>query len=198
MNKQTKVLIFECTTSHSELIYSQLKFLNAYNFKIHLWINEKADITYFSWVTVTLINSADNRLQIISKLVRHIKSLNIDYIIFNTAHGLLIRDLSIVLFFSKVKAVGILHKAEKVVKSFTQKIISLKVRNYFVLSDYVLSWLKTNTRGYKINFSSFYPIFFPVSNFINNSREDEFVVCIPGAIEPERKDYNFLINFLRN
>lgn len=196
MNKKLNVLIFEHTTSHSELLYSQIQFLAKDGHLIHLWINRNSDTKDFDLATITLINLTQLKLKIYYKLFRYLRTERIDVIIFNTAHGLFIRDLSVLLLLSRVKAYGILHQADKVIYSFTQKIILLKVKHYYVLNDFVLEWLKKNYIVEKVKFNSFYPIYFPERFYTKKETHKSIIFCIPGAIEPERKDYIFLINYL--
>ncbi|NWF49660.1 MAG: hypothetical protein HXY49_03880 [Ignavibacteriaceae bacterium] len=190
-------LIVEFSASHSELIFSQILFLEKYGCKIHLFINHYSPFKALSSAIITKTNPDWSRIRLYRELLRYVQKEKIDTIIFNTAEGLIVRDLIPFLLFKKIKAAGILHHAEKAVKSFTQKIISLKVRKYFVLNDYVLVWLKNNYKGDNLKFESFYPIYFqeafaktPVKS------DDDFIVCLPGAVEPERKDYKTLINIL--
>ena len=196
MNKKLNILIFEHTTSHGVLLYSQIKFLEKYGHSIHLWINKNSDTTDLKLASLTLIDLAHSKFKIFYSLFRYLKSEKIDVIIFNTAHGLFIRDLSIWLLFTRVKAYGILHQADKVIYSFTQKIISLKIKHYYVLNDFVLAWLNRNFLSEKIKFNSFYPIYFPERFYTKKEPHKSIIFCIPGAIEPERKDYIILINYL--
>ena len=196
MNRKINVLIFEHTSSHSVLLYSQIQFLAKYGHSIHLWINRNSDTTDLKLASITLINLAHSKFKIFYSLFRYLKTERIDVIIFNTAHGLFIRDLSILLLFSRVKAYGILHQADKVINSFTQKIILLKIKHYYVLNDFVLEWLNRNCITEKIKFNSFYPIYFPEKFNTKKEPHKSIIFCIPGAIEPERKDYIFLIEYL--
>jgi hypothetical protein len=197
MNKKLNILIFEHTNSHSVLFDSQIKFLDKYDHSIHLWINKNSDTTDLKITSLTFIDPTHSKLKIFLSLFRYLRTKKIDLIIFNTAHGLFIRDLSLLLLFSKVRAYGILHQADKVLYSVTQKIISLKIKHYYVLNDFVLEWLKKNFLSEKIKFSSFYPIYFPERFYTKKEQHKSIILCIPGAIEPERKDYIFLINYLK-
>ncbi len=198
MNRKINVLIFEHTSSHSELLYSQIKFLDEHNQAIHLWINNKSDTSDLTLARLTLVDPSHSKYKTFYRFIRYIVAQKIDVIVFNTSHGLFIRDLSILLLLSKVKTFGILHQADKLMHSFTQKVISLKVKNYFVLNDFVLEWLNKNYKSDKIKFSSFYPIYFPERFYSKREQQSYIVFCIPGAIEPERKDYDFLISYLQN
>jgi hypothetical protein len=198
MNRKLNILIFEHTSSHSELLYSQIKFINEYNHNIHLWINKNSDTADFTLARLTLIDLTNSKYKIFYKLLRYLITKKIDVIIFNTAHGLFIRDLSLLLLLFKVRAIGILHQADKIMNSSTQKIVSLKIRNYFVLNDFVLKWINEHYKSDKTTFNSFYPIYFPERFYTKKENESYIVFCIPGAIEPERKDYDFLISYLLN
>ncbi len=175
-------------------------FLSANNFTTYLYINAKIFRTEFKSLTkeVAYFNPEESRLSEFKKIFRYIKSNGISKVIFNTAHGLLVRDFILYSFliFSKCKFYGILHQAEKPETSFTQKVISLRTKNYFVLSDTVMDYAqKYSTKGIRV--SSFYPIFFPQPKSLTQIKNNgDFIVCIPGAIEPERKDYYTLVDLI--
>jgi hypothetical protein len=196
VNDLPNVLIFEHTTSHSELIYSQVQFLINYSHKVHLWINNK-ETGDFNSALITIIDDTKSRINIYTALFKYIIHHRIDVIIFNTAHGIFIRDLSLLLLLSKVKIIGILHQSDRLYKSFTQKIISIKVRNYFVLNDFILKSISPVIEQKKIKIDSFYPIFFPGRFYTKKEAGNTLTFCVPGAIEPERKDYDYLIDFVK-
>jgi hypothetical protein len=125
----------------------------------------------------------------------YIKKNEISKVVFNTAHGLQTRNAILLLYFQKIEFFGIIHQAEKLLTSFTQKIISSKIKKYFTLSDHVLKYFCRN-KVEGISFASFYPIYFPYDQ-VKTEINDKFIICIPGGIEFARKDYFGLIDILK-
>ncbi|MGS0524635.1 hypothetical protein ACU8V7_04950 [Zobellia nedashkovskayae] len=125
------------------------------------------------------------------KLLKRLKTY--DLLIFNTASSSkLIRNTLLLLnLYPKIKCIGLLHNSKKIESSFTQKIISTKIKKYFVLADH----LKQTSQS-KIKLESFYPIFFPTTNETVQKNENEIWVVIPGRIDFLRRDYMLLLNSL--
>src|SRR5690606_6018145 len=91
---------------------------------------------------------------------------------------------------------GVLHGINKLKGSFTQKKINRKIKNYFLLNDYVLDNLKKTSYPSDLRFETYYPIDFP--DFPNppdiNKNDREFWIGIPGQVEYKRRDYEGLVN----
>ena len=117
--------------------------------------------------------------------------------IFNTAQGTILKHLMYWPFSKKTDFIGILHNAKKIQKSIGQKIISRRIKKYFVLNDYILKELSNKPAGLK--FESYYPIFFPPSNQVKlNKPQGEIWICIPGKVEFARRDYKGLFEAIQN
>lgn len=194
-----EVLLAEFNKSHTEVLHSQILFFLKKKYHVNLWINKEADFedVYNGKVKIIREDTKISSLNIglLYKVVRFIQRNKIKKVVLNTAHGILIRNLCLLLMNSKVEVVGVIHQAHKLIKSSTQKIISKKIKKYFVLNDYVKEFmnnLQQNT--YSIN--SFYPVFFPndESNESNNSKlKDRIIITVPGNVIQNRKDYLFLL-----
>jgi hypothetical protein len=100
-------------------------------------------------------------------------------------------------FPSGIKFFGTLHGVNKLVGSLTQKIISRRISNYYLLMDYMLEKaMKVPHEG--LRFSVFYPIFhpkFPEAS-LPEKKEGHIWIAIPGAVEYKRRDYISLIEAL--
>jgi hypothetical protein len=87
----------------------------------------------------------------------------------------------------------LLHNVDKLEKSTIQKLISLEIKKYFVLNNYV----SIPKHKHKIQCCGFYPIIFPVVNkAVINKEENEIWLCIPGQVEFKRRDYKGFFDML--
>jgi hypothetical protein len=189
------VLIVEFTPSHGELIYSQVHFMKRHGFNVSLFIHERNNAETFEADSIQKIPTGLSQWKVLKSLKAYIKKNEISKVIFNTAHGLQTRNAILFLYFKKIEFFGIIHQAEKLLSSFTQKIISSRIKKYFTLSDHILKYFDNNKID-GISFSSFYPIFFPYDK-VRSEIKDKFIICIPGGIEFARKDYFGLITILK-
>lgn len=192
--RDKNILIVEFTKSHGELIYSMVHLLKRHGFYVSLFIHENNSAETFEADSVQLIPANYSNFRILRSLKSFIKKNEISKIIFNTVHGLQTRNAVLSLYFKKLEFFGIIHQAEKLLFSITQRIISSRVKKYFTLSDHILEYFNKN-KIEGLTFTSFYPVYFPFDS-IKNSPSEKFVVCIPGGIEFARKDYFGLIDLL--
>jgi len=199
-----KIAIVEISKSHEECIHTQVKFLKNPNHTIDLIVHKKIapQLKEYHHLLNKVYYHEPNKRGFIQKL-RQQKSLSkklaaYDIVIFNTASSSkTVRNTSLFLLFSKVKCLGVLHNAEKLTTSFTQAIISFKIKKYFVLNDTIASLAKPK-KG--VTVASFYPIFFPKYDIPNDfiKPNDEIWITIPGRIDWERRDYKLLVSALKN
>jgi len=191
------LLIFEHSNAHGEVVYSQLELVKKSGLNVILILNSELFLPEEPLsAKIIRLDFKLKKRTLLKHILEVIADHNIDLIVINTAHGNFVRSLCLRLLFKKVKVVGILHEANKINDSFTQKIISMKIRNYLVLSEHILRYLDTHKRkGH--NYSFFYPIFYPL-RFVNlkKIKTDRLSICIPGGIEVERRDYFGLIDLL--
>ena len=197
-----KVALLEIDGTHEECVYSQLLFLkkggyetafiyeadlkkklqdmNAGNLEVPFSIKGKKGLEY--WKTLWSIRNY---------LVTH------EYrtIIFNSTHGNLIRNFTLLPFPAGYRFFGTLHGINKLHGSFTQRIISRRIRNYYLLNDYLKENLKEVPYDKSLRFESFYPIYFP--EFSGQPKiekpADELWVGIPGQVEYKRREYENLV-----
>lgn len=191
------LLIIEHSNAHIEVLYSQIELVNKSGLNVFLILNEKLSFSEepLSAKIIRLDFKLKKRI-LLNHILKVLTDHNIELIVINTAHGRFVRSLCVRLLFNSVKVVGILHEANKINDSFTQKLISLKTKNYFVLSEHILQYLNTHKQK-GLNFSYFYPIYYP-SRFtdLKKTKTDRFRICIPGGIEVERRDYFGLIDLV--
>lgn len=195
-----KAALIEIDGSHDECLYSQLLFLKKGGYHTTLVCSEDlrrqveslgADETLF--YTFKGKNGYERR-----KELRHLrdalKERGITTIIFNSAHGRLIRYFLWLRFPKGTRFFGTLHGLNKLKGSLTQKLISARLRHYFLLNDYLLDNLELMPhRG--LSFESYYPMFFPQfpGGPVVEKKAGESWVCIPGQVEYKRRDYETLV-----
>lgn len=199
-----KVAIVELSESHEECIYTQVSFLSAQKHDITLFAHPKVEqqaLLYKEKMQEVIMLNFDS-LKGPKKRVKEYQIAKqlatFDRVIFNTASSSSsVRNINLFLLFYKVECVGIIHSVSKLNKSFTQKLISFKIKKYLALSDYLkeLTRLKNKTLGLE----SFYPIFFPeFKRQPLKKNKDDFWICVPGRVYFERRDYLFLIEKLKD
>ncbi|MBS1494950.1 MAG: hypothetical protein JST55_15665 [Bacteroidetes bacterium] len=191
-----EVLLAEFNKSHTEVLHTQILFFLQKNYKVNLWINHEAEFedNYEGKVKIIREDTKISSLNIglLYKIVRFVQRNKIKKVILNTAHGILVRNLCLLLMNSKVEVIGVIHQAHKLLKSSTQRIISRKIKKYFVLNDYVKEFMDTKTnKAYNINV--FYPIFFNTKNSSNKNNNSKIIITVPGNVIQTRKDYVFLV-----
>lgn len=195
-----EVLLAEFNKTHIEVLHSQVLFFLKKHYKVNLWINKEAefDDVYHGKVKIIREKTKISSLNIglLYKIVRYVQRHKIKKIVLNTAHGILVRNLCLLLLNSSVEVIGVLHQSHKLLKSSTQKIISRKIKKYFVLNDYVKNFIDKSTNNI-YNISVFYPIFFPHESSIEKD-SDKIIITIPGRVIQTRKDYVFLLKNILN
>lgn len=195
-----KTAIVEIRESHEECICTQLSFLKDAGHQVTLildpvlakqitdYANLADEVIYIDFKNQRFFN----KLRLLGELYNKLKKF--DLIVLNTAHSYsVLRNLTVLLRFARVTCIGILHDTKKLDSSFTQRIISQKVKKYFVLNDVLLP-LEKYTGAIKVQ--SFYPIFFPDYEPITVYKQKDIWIGIPGKIDYQRRNYDFLINAL--
>ena len=193
--------LIELGGSHDECLYSQVLFLKERGYSVHLicTANLKQQVAGFDGVDKFMFfdfegASSLQTMTYLFQIRRHIIKNSITQVIFNTAEGNLVRNLTLIPFPKQVQFSGIIHNSYKLIKSSSQRIISRKINKYFVLNDYILQHVSGNK---KLAIEAFYPIFFPKFKTINLPKPaGELWVCIPGQVDFKRRDYEGFLNAL--
>lgn len=200
LNKE-KVMIVEQSHAHQDLIYAQVLFLIASGFKPVLWVNEniafQQDLIKGEFEIIKRkFDTAKERIIFAKDLKKYVKQNNIKKIIFNTSQGVKARNIIIRFIFNKVKIFGLLHDGKKLSSGFTQWSMSLKIKKYFVLNDYIADYCRNlNIKNVKVR--SLYPYFTPHEIItVDNTPDDKLLVCVPGEVSVERRNYSYLIETL--
>lgn len=187
--KSKKVLLVELSTSHTEIIEPFVRALK--NCRIDIVIpeagyNKMPHLKLFRHVH--LINEKIGYKQA-AEIINHGEY---DLVVYNSAQGKNIRNLVLKTFFNKSPVVGFHHNPISLVKSFTQKIINLKVKKYLVLADFNKDYVVHH--GFAADkVEAFYPVTTAIPvDFANNK-----LIAIPGVLEQDRRDYFGLIQIIK-
>lgn len=194
MNTGTIALI-EIGGSHDECLLSQMHAIKSTGRKILLItfteilernpeFNNYIDDTLF----VDMSGSKNERAKEVSRIWKKIKASKCEKAVLNTAEGNLVRLLCLRALFNKIEFIGIVHTSRKFEKSFTQRVINLKIKKYLMLSENLVNSISPSS---KIKIGYFYPLRFPgVTHTVEKSFKS---VVIIGGVERRRKDLDGFI-----
>lgn len=195
-----KVALIEICGSHDECLYSQYRFLIEAGVDVHFIISDNLEsrIQHYNdnlnILSLNFNNKLSNDLLKLYKIHQYLIKNEIDKVIINTASNEIISKL--IYFIPKqTKIFGIIHSLKKLTTSFSQSLINKRIKKYFVINDYLMSYVPKFS---DTKFSSFYPIYFKESAIKIDKDDDDFWVAIPGSIEFIRRDYLGLIHNLDN
>jgi len=126
-------------------------------------------------------------------LNRWLKNQMVTKVILNTAQGGHMRNLCFTSY-KDMEFYGILHTIKLLKGSFTQHLISKKVKNYFLLNDQLLR----NAGEVKgLNLHSFYPLDYPSFEATIEKPVDQLLIAIIGGVENRRKDLSGFVKFAK-
>jgi len=191
-----KIALLEIGRSHYESMLSQMIALKNANCYIILCSDRLffEQNTHFSsyideFHEISLSKSKIGRFIEMKRFNRWMKHHKIDMLIANTAHGKDIRNLCITAS-SRIPFVGIMHTIKGLQHSFTQRIISKKIKHYFVLNN-TLKQKAYPQKGVFVH--SFYPLNFPYFEPKVIKPLHEFWIIIIGGLQSSRRDLDGFI-----
>ena len=186
------ILLLEAGGSHIECMYSLIHILFnndervfvACNKKLVSLLKEPAKLSGLLELPDDIHKNQHFLLSL--KIRKYIRQQKIEAVIINTTEIRFVRNLLFLL--PKLNYTGIVHNTKGLEKSFTfTKLISRKIRKFFVLGDYLLSNLNPH---HIFRVASFYPVYFPkVKTLSVKKSANEVWITIPGIVEQDRKDY---------
>ncbi len=194
-----KIALVELSESHEECLYSQVQFLSGgASVDLYLHPRHKTQVAPYHHhckeiFFIPIRFGFVKRIGLAFSLAKTLAGY--DKVIFNTASSSkLLRNTVLLLNFFTAECIGVLHNTRKLESSFTQWLISSKIKKYFVLNDYLLKVVPKNKT---IRLQSFYPIFFPPFSTPIEKPKGEIWLVVPGSIDFERRDYTRLITALK-
>ena len=198
--KQVTVALVEFGGSHDECMLTQLEALQSVNATVILVTNRQVYDRNPHWhkliseaYFIEPTGKALKDVGLMRRLVRYLKQNNVSKVVFNTAQGGHVRNLSFLLPKS-IRAYGIIHTIRKFQGSFTQKVINRKIKRYVVLSDDLLRHV-TAPKG--ISVKSFYSVSFPNFHQQVEKQAGGYWITITGGVENRRKDLDAVIGFIQ-
>lgn len=184
MNK--KILYVEISTAHTEIIGSFVEALTP-EYEVELIIHEHS-LKRVKNLSARVHLSSLKEETYLADILKAKQRFQPNLILLNSAQGRRVRDLCLRLIFDRTPIVGIHHNAENIFKSFTQKLIHLKIKKYIVLADFIKEFLQTKIDTNKIKIESFYPLSYQQEQKIEIENKDQYI-AIPGVLEQDRRDY---------
>ena len=186
-----KIALIEFGESHDECLLSQAKALYVNGIKaylycsVSLWERNPAIQKYIvKHIEIKNNNSWRGQINLALFLRKNLLKNKINKLVFNTAQGALVRNLCLITP-RKIELIGILHTIKKLKNSFTQKIISLKIKRYLVLNQSLLNNVKTPS---KIKIGVFYPLEYTSGKQNLTKDKNKTWIVIPGEVQQRRKD----------
>lgn len=195
-----KVALIEFGNSHDEVVYPQYLFLKeSSDFEPVLFFSEALKNRLFGYPEEELhFISAEPRARDFRNLHRTLRRLGIKKVVINTASGKKVRNFLWSSASLNFECYGVLHNLRKLEKSTTQSLISLRLKNYFLLADYLKE--KAQLLKPKLAFESFKALCLPAPSISANSQKpaDETWIVVPGQVEYKRRDYLSLLESLED
>lgn len=190
MSKEYVALV-EINGSHDECLLSQVNALKKNHSKVLLVLDQKTasrNAYLMEQADKTLVfthpKNAVKSFLALRKLAKTLQKAGVKKLVFNTAQGGHVRNLTLLLD-KKITCYGIIHTIKKFENSFTQNIIFRRVKRFLVLSDDLLAKAKPS-KG--IHVESFYPLDFPPIKTTLQKPSNEVWITITGEFENRRKD----------
>lgn len=188
----------EIAGSHDECLLTQMIALKNRNCRIVLVCNPEIRARNSSFesfvdqfITLEFNKGFLGNFLLANKMMRLIRKTGAQHVVFNTAQGGHVRNAVLWTVFRKLNFVGIIHTTRKFEGSFTQRIISLKIKKYLLLSDFLKQRVGSR-KNIKIDF--FYPIHFP--SYPKVEKVDKMTVTIIGGVENRRKDLTGFVEMI--
>ncbi len=198
---ERRVALVELYASHGETLYSQILFLQHGGYRITLIIN-RAHAALASKIgkdVDVVFTECHNKKGMalwkdLLEIRRHILRSGAGTVVLNTAHSNPVRNLCLLPFPGKIRFAGTLHGVNKLSGSLTQRVISRRIPNYFLLSDYMYDKAMSLPHAW-LRFAVYYPIFHPefAAAGIDGKPAGQIWICIPGHVEFKRRDYKSLV-----
>jgi hypothetical protein len=192
--------LVEFSTSHLICLQSQIRFLKEAGATVELFLSTQARERASSLTGADRVHYLDvqnglkGRWRTVIALRRALRDLGVEAVVFNTAEGNHVRDFSLIAPGGILYA-GFLHHANKMGRSFTQRLISGRIRRYYVLMEYLLGGLPVSTG---CHFAAVSLIFHAANPPEATAKPPgEFWICIPGELEFRRRDYQGLAEAIR-
>lgn len=195
---KNKVVLVEIGGSHDECLLTQMIALTKNGKEVILIatpevIERNPGFPNYVSRMIEVVKHKSKR-KVAAEVWAHIKKLDPQLVVFNTAQGGTVRNICLKARFSKIEFAGIIHTTRKFQGSFTQKVINSKIKKYLLLSEYLHATIEA-PKGIKTSW--FYPIdFYHTDKKIHKTAQVQ--VAIIGGVEKRRKDLTGFMEILKN
>ena len=191
------VAIVEFSQSHYECITSVASFLQENACRVTIVGDNGYEKVNSKYEYIDIPFSRLSTFTGVLRLLIQLKRKKIDFLFFNTATGSHTKiAVLILLFFPKLICSGIVHDIHKISTSFGKRIILLKLKKVFVLSETLYKKITSST-PFASQFSYFYPLYFKATQEKIEKPKDEIWVGIPGYVEAKRRNYSAVFDIIK-
>jgi len=198
--EKDSIALIELGGSHDECLYSQVMFLKKQGYLVHIIlfrdhldrIDKWKEVDF--WKTFEPVSWVIGKWNLVFTVRAYLRKNGIRKAIINTAEGNIIRQLAM-LPRKGVQYIGLIHLSRKLWTSKSQRFINRKIKKYFVLADFIEENIEKTDPSLKTSY--FYPVYFPENSYPEppeGKNQDEIRVCIPGAVDVNRRDYSSLLD----
>lgn len=198
-SSSSKTALIEIGGSHGECLYSQILMMRQGGREPLVILSEELrpmaqrwgenlELHYLSWDRKSRIQT----WKTLWKIRKIILDRGVRELVLNTAQSNLARNFCLLPFPGRIGFAGTLHDMGKLRPLGSQWQISQRVRHYFVLNDYLLDHPALQ-RFPRLQFSSYYPLYFPPVAKAWEKPPGEIWIAIPGKLEFGRRDYGLLL-----
>lgn len=190
------IALVELQPYHTETLYSQLSFLRHKGYTVTLFCcdRHRAVIDTFRGDTEAFYFDTHS-LGEIWRLRCAIIREGCDTVILNTAQGGRVLKFMLMPMPRRISVYGTIHETHKLTRSRGQKLISARIKGYYVLARYI-----DDNFPVKKPHTWFSPSFYPDYETIElgDRKKSDIWVSIPGSIENKRRDYGALLRLAQN
>jgi hypothetical protein len=183
---------------HTEIQYSQLRFLKESGCEVLLCGGE-ASVEFMSrhagdspLYPIPRGYGLAAKLRIVRELHRRLRDEDTDTVVISSYNGEMVK-LFMLLKPRDLRVFGIVHGTEKLNSSAWVRMLTKRVRGYFVLNDHLLQYCLPRMGTVR----PLYTIFYPPYPRRDIAKEDGALhVCVPGQLEYKRRNYLSLLEEL--
>ncbi|MDR1198975.1 MAG: hypothetical protein LBK94_08220, partial [Prevotellaceae bacterium] len=205
MNTQINknIALVELGGSHTECMHLQIKALKESGYKVFIVCNSSLfddfpDKQLFDGYQLHQIeHSVKSKIRCILRTRKFFKRNSISSVVFNTSEINIVRNLLLLPLPAVTNYVGIVHNGKYLESSTSCKMVSRRVKKYFVLSTTVRDCLNIKLN---VKVDAFYPVYFPEYRKADlpDKHSGDIWITVPGIISPERKDLDSLLTSIEN
>jgi hypothetical protein len=197
------IALVELGGSHTECMHLQIKALKESGYNVFIICNSSLfddfpDKHLFDGYQLHQIeHSIKSQIKCILKTRQFFKRNRITSAVFNTSEINIVRNLLLFPLPAVTNYVGIVHNGKYLESSTSCKIVSRRVRKYFVLSRTIRDCLNIKLN---VKVDAFYPIYFPEypKADLPDKKSGELWITVPGSISPDRKELDSLLTSIEN